>query len=125
MAQLTLTIAAIGGLLGVCLGAFGAHALRERFDAYAMGVFETAVQYQFYHSLALLAVGVLLVNFPNSSLLKSSSYLFAGGILVFSGSLYLLCFTGIKWLGAITPLGGLGFIGGWLCLLIAVTRLVK
>ena len=125
MAQLTLTIAAIGGLLGVCLGAFGAHALRERFDAYAMGVFEAAVQYQFYHSLALLAVGVLLVNFPNSSLLKSSSYLFAGGILVFSGSLYLLCFTGIKWLGAITPLGGLGFIGGWLCLLIAVTRLVK
>ncbi|MEM6301235.1 MAG: DUF423 domain-containing protein [Pseudomonadota bacterium] len=125
MAQLTLTIAAIGGLLGVCLGAFGAHALRERFDAYTMGVFETAVQYQFYHSLALLAVGVLLVNFPNSSLLKSSSYLFTGGILVFSGSLYLLCFTGIKWLGAITPLGGLGFIGGWLCLLIAVTRLVK
>ncbi|MEO0437240.1 MAG: DUF423 domain-containing protein [Pseudomonadota bacterium] len=125
MAQITLVIAALGGLLGVCLGAFGAHALRDRFDAYTMGVFETAVQYQFYHSLALLAVGVLLISFPSSSLLKFSSYLFASGMLVFSGSLYLLCFTGIKWLGAITPLGGVGFIGGWLCLLIAVTRLVK
>ncbi len=123
MTQLTLTLAAFSGFLCVSLGAFGAHALRNRFDDYAMGIFETAVQYQFYHSLALLAVGVLMMQIPGSALLRSSALLFVAGICVFSGSLYLLSFTGLRWLGAITPLGGLAFIGGWLCLAAAAWTL--
>ena len=124
MAQITLVFAALAGLLGVAFGAFGAHALRDRFDSYAMGVFETAVQYQFYHALALLAVGVLLVQFPASGLLRSSAVLFALGVLLFSGSLYVLSFTGVRWLGAVTPLGGLAFIAGWACLAAAAWQLL-
>lgn len=116
MGPLTLTLAAAGGLLSVAFGAFGAHALRERLDAYALGIFETAVQYQFYHSLALLGVGVLLMQTPDSALLRSSAVLFLIGILIFSGSLYALSFTGLRWLGAVTPIGGLAFIAGWACL---------
>lgn len=119
MAQISLMLGALGGLLAVAFGAFGAHALKSRFDDYSLGVFETAVQYQFYHSLALLAVALLLMQFPSSTLLKSSVTLFVMGIVVFSGSLYLLSFTGIRWLGAITPLGGLAFIAGWACLFTA------
>ncbi|MEO1080768.1 MAG: DUF423 domain-containing protein [Pseudomonadota bacterium] len=123
MIQLTLTLAAVSGFLCVALGAFGAHALRNRFDDYAMGIFETAVQYQFYHSLALLAVGLLMLQVPGSALLRASALLFIAGICVFSGSLYLLSFSGLRWLGAITPLGGLAFIGGWLCLAAAAWTL--
>jgi uncharacterized membrane protein YgdD (TMEM256/DUF423 family) len=116
MASVTLFLAACSGFVCVALGAFGAHALRDRLDAYALGVFETAVQYQFYHSLALLAVGLLMLQLPGSALLRSSAVLFVIGILVFSGSLYLLSVTGLRWLGAITPLGGLAFLAGWACL---------
>ena len=113
MAKLFLSLGALAGLLAVALGAFGAHALRGRLDEYARGVFETAVQYHFYHALALALVGVLLLSQPATALLKSSGWLFLIGIAVFSGSLYLLAITGIKWLGAVTPLGGLAFIAGW------------
>jgi uncharacterized membrane protein YgdD (TMEM256/DUF423 family) len=119
MAKLFIVLGSFSGMLGVVLGAFGAHALKSRLSEDAMGVFETAVQYQFYHSLALLAVGILALSQPQTILLKSSGYLFLLGILIFSGSLYLLSFTGVKWLGAITPLGGLAFIGGWACLAFA------
>lgn len=124
MAQLGFFLGALSGLLGVAFGAFGAHALRDRFDAYSMGVFETAVQYQFYHSFALLAAGFMLAQFPSSMLLKSSVVLFVLGILLFSGSLYLLSFSGLRWLGAVTPLGGLAFIGGWACLAAAGWQLL-
>ena len=103
-------------MLAVGFGAFGAHALKSRLDDYALGVFQTAVQYHFYHSLALLAVGVIALNQPQTAMLKSSGWLFLIGILVFSGSLYALSITGVRWLGAITPLGGLAFIAGWACL---------
>ena len=103
-------------MLAVALGAFGAHALKGKLDDYALGVFDTAVQYHFYHSFALLAVGVIALSQPQTVMLKSSGWLFFIGILIFSGSLYLLSFSGIRWLGAITPLGGLAFIGGWACL---------
>jgi uncharacterized membrane protein YgdD (TMEM256/DUF423 family) len=103
-------------MLAVVFGAFGAHALKARLDGYAMGVFETAVQYHFYHSLALLAVGVIALSQPHTTLLKSGGWLFLVGILIFSGSLYVLSMTGMRWLGAITPIGGLAFIGGWACL---------
>lgn len=116
MAKTFITLASLGAMLAVTFGAFGAHALRDRLDAYSMGIFETAVQYHFYHSLALLAVGVIALTQPQTALLKTSGWLFVLGIVVFSGSLYVLSFTGAKWLGAITPLGGLAFIAGWGCL---------
>ena len=116
MAKLFITLASLSGMFAVMLGAFGAHALRGKLDDYAQGVFETAVQYQFYHSLALLAVGVLAISQPQTVMLKSSGWLFFIGILIFSGSLYTLSFTGLRWLGAITPLGGLALIAGWACL---------
>ncbi|HBO14388.1 MAG TPA: DUF423 domain-containing protein [Halieaceae bacterium] len=124
MAKLFLSLGALAGLLAVALGAFGAHALRGRLDEYARGVFETAVQYHFYHALALALVGVLLLSQPATALLKSSGWLFLIGIAVFSGSLYLLAITGIKWLGAVTPLGGLAFIAGWGCLAAAAWKLL-
>ena len=116
MAKLFITLASLSGMLAVVLGAFGAHALKGKLDEYAMGIFETAVQYHFYHSLTLLAVGIIALNQPQTVMLKSSGWLFILGILVFSGSLYILSITGLRWLGAITPLGGLAFIGGWACL---------
>jgi uncharacterized membrane protein YgdD (TMEM256/DUF423 family) len=124
VAKLFLSLGALAGLLAVALGAFGAHALRGRLDDYARGVFETAVQYHFYHALALVLVGVLLLSQPATALLKSSGWLFLIGIAVFSGSLYILAITGIKWLGAVTPLGGLAFIAGWGCLAAAAWKLL-
>lgn len=111
-------------MLAVMIGAFGAHGLRGKLDDYAMGVFETAVQYHFYHALALLAVGVIALSQPHTTLLKSSGWLFVLGTLIFSGSLYVLAITGVKWLGAITPLGGLAFIAGWACLATASWKLL-
>ena len=125
MAQFFIFSAALSGVLAVSLGAFGAHALKNRLDAYAMGIFETAVQYHFYHTLALFAVGLFAAGFPGINLLRSSGILFMLGLVIFSGSLYLLSFTGIRWLGAITPLGGLAFIGGWGCLAAASWKLAS
>ncbi len=125
MAKLFITLASLSGMLAVAFGAFGAHALRDRLDDYALGVFETAVQYHFYHSLALLAVGVIALQQPQAALLRSSGWLFLLGIVVFSGSLYLLSMTGMRWLGAVTPLGGLSFIAGWACLAAAGWKLVS
>lgn len=116
MAKLFITLASLSGMFAVLFGAFGAHALKGKFDDYALGIFQTAVQYHFYHSFALLAVGILALSQPQTALLKASGWLFVVGIVVFSGSLYLLSITGIRWLGAITPLGGLAFIAGWACL---------
>lgn len=109
---------AILGLVGVALGAFGAHALRAMLESTGRAAtFETAVKYQFYHALALVLVGVLMQLVGNNPtavrLLGWAGYSFLGGVLIFSGSLYVLCFTGITWLGAITPLGGVAMIAGW------------
>lgn len=116
MAKLFITLASLSGMLAVVFGAFGAHALKGKLDDQALKVFETAVQYHFYHTFALLVVGVIALNQPQTVLLKSSGWSFVIGILVFSGSLYLLSLTGVRWLGAITPLGGLALIAGWACL---------
>ena len=124
MAKLFITLASLSGMLVVAFGAFGAHALKNRLDDYSLGVFQTAVQYHFYHSLALLAVGVIALSQPHSVLLRSSGWLFLIGILIFSGSLYLLSVSGMRWLGAITPLGGLAFIAGWGCLAAASWKLL-
>ncbi|WP_116367873.1 DUF423 domain-containing protein [Parahaliea mediterranea] len=122
MTTLFLPIGALAAMLGVVFGAFGAHALRGRLDDYAMGVFETAVQYHFYHALALVAVGLLALHQPQSTLLKPAGWLFVIGLALFSGSLYVLALSGTKWLGAVTPLGGLAFIAGWACLAVAGWR---
>lgn len=116
MAKLFITLASLSGMFAVIFGAFGAHALKGKLDDQAIKIFETAVQYHFYHSFALLMVGVIALSQPQTVLLKSSGWLFVVGILVFSGSLYLLSLTGVRWLGAITPLGGLALIAGWACL---------
>lgn len=124
MAKLFLTLGAFSAMLAVVFGAFGAHALKSRLDQSALAVFETASQYHFYHSFALLAVGLIALSAPQTAMLRSSGWLFLAGILVFSGSLYLLSVTGVRWLGAITPLGGLAFIAGWLCLAIYSWKLL-
>lgn len=119
MARWFIMLASVSGFLAVAFGAFGAHALDNRLDEYGMGVYETAVQYHFYHSLALLGVGLFALYQPSGAVLRSSGVLFLIGIVVFSGSLYLLSLTGARWLGAITPLGGLAFLAGWACLVAA------
>jgi len=124
MAKLFVILASLSGMFAVILGAFGAHGLRDRLDAHLLGIYQTAVQYHFYHSLALLAVGVIALQQPQTVLLKSAGWLFLIGIAVFSGSLYLLAITGVKWLGAVTPLGGLAFIAGWACLAAAGWKLI-
>lgn len=116
-----IAVAAGSGLLGVALGAFGAHALRERLDVYGRDVWSTASQYQLVHTLALLAVAMLLLR-ADARLLQASAWSFAGGTLVFCGSLYALALTGIRPLGALTPLGGLGLLAGWTLLLVWALR---
>ena len=101
--------------LAVLLGAFGAHALRERLDAYRTGIYERAAFYQFVHALGLLALGIAVaakVAAPGPAAL--AGWLLVAGIVLFSGSLYALAFTGVRALGAITPFGGLAFVAGWL-----------
>jgi uncharacterized membrane protein YgdD (TMEM256/DUF423 family) len=107
--------AAIFGAIAVGIGAFGAHGLKSMLEASGrLETFETAVKYHFYHSLALFSLGLLAFVKPNWKKLPLSFWGFTLGILIFSGSLYVLCLSGISWLGAITPLGGVAFILGWL-----------
>ncbi|MBN2731337.1 MAG: DUF423 domain-containing protein [Balneolaceae bacterium] len=122
MFKLFVSLGSINAFVAVALGAFGAHALKDRLSANMLAIFETGVQYHFYHALGLLAVGLIATHLPNSSLVKWSGWLMAFGILLFSGSLYVLAATGIKWLGAITPIGGTAFIAAWVILAIAVLR---
>jgi uncharacterized membrane protein YgdD (TMEM256/DUF423 family) len=107
--------AAIFGAIAVGIGAFGAHGLKSMLETSGrLETFETAVKYHFYHSFALFGLGILALVKPNWKKLNLSFWGFTLGILIFSGSLYVLCLTGITWLGAITPLGGVAFILGWL-----------
>ena len=114
---------AIGLALAVILGAFGAHGLRSRLDAYSMGVYERAVFYHFIHAMGLLVVSILL-RLGAVSLTAGSwvCALLLAGVIIFSGSLYLLAVTGIRSFGAITPIGGLSFIVAWVLLAIALVR---
>lgn len=107
--------ASISGFLATCLGAFGAHALKSKISMDMITVYQTGVSYQFYHSLALLLLGLLMFHYDNKYL-RSSGWMFGVGIMLFSGSLYLLAVTGIKQLGIITPFGGVAFLVGWLML---------
>jgi uncharacterized membrane protein YgdD (TMEM256/DUF423 family) len=106
------------GFLAVAAGAFGAHALRARLGTEMLAVWETGARYQMYHALALLAVAMAAARWPAAGW-APAGWLFTAGIVIFCGSLYLLAFTGIRWLGAITPLGGLCFLAGWIALALA------
>ena len=107
--------------LAVAIGAFGAHGLKAHLSTAMMQIYKTGVEYQCYHALGLLLIGILSISMP-SGLLNWSAILLTIGIIMFSGSLYVLAITGIKWLGAITPLGGLSFIAGWILLFVAVWK---
>lgn len=100
-------------LLAVAAGAFGAHGLRSRLTPEMLLVFETAARYQMYHSLALLGAAWAAARWPESAAVSAAGWLFVGGIFFFSGSLYMLALTGVRWLGAITPVGGVAFLLGW------------
>ena len=118
-----LTIAGISGALAVGLGAFGAHGLESLLIQNGrLDTFETAVSYHFYHTLGLLGLGILALIQPEWKGLSLAAWGMFLGILIFSGSLYILSLTGITWLGAITPIGGVGFILGWLALAYAVLK---
>jgi uncharacterized membrane protein YgdD (TMEM256/DUF423 family) len=116
MAKNFIFLAGLMGALAVGIGAFGAHALRPTLEAsQRLDTFETAVKYHFYHTLSLLLIGLLASQRP-SPYLAWAGYLHLAGIVIFSGSLYVLCLSGVRWLGAITPLGGVAMIAGWVAL---------
>ena len=111
-----LLIGSLAGFLGVGLGAFAAHGLRNRLSPEMLGVFETAVRYQMYHTFALLIVASAIGRIGDARLLVISGWLFVAGIILFSGSLYALALTSVSALGAITPVGGIVLLLGWACL---------
>ncbi|MBD8500155.1 DUF423 domain-containing protein [Paenibacillus arenosi] len=117
-------IGSITAALAVGLGAFGAHVMKDMLTPERLATYETAVQYHIFHALALLIIALLSERLPESNRTKVlwSARLITLGIVIFSGSLYVLCFTGIKVLGAITPIGGIAFIAGWLMLALAARR---
>jgi len=120
MIQIFISVAALLGGLSVAGGAFASHALREKLSERAIEIFETGARYQMYHALALLLVALLLSRAEAAqSILMASGIAFIVGVVMFSGSLYTLSLTSIKWLGAIAPLGGAAFIVGWSCLAVA------
>lgn len=116
MPQLILITSAIFGLLGVALGAFGAHGLKKILSSDMLTIWHTAVEYQFYHTFAIALTGVLMLLLPQTILLRFSALAFIIGTVIFSGSLYTLALTNIRWLGAITPIGGVALIIGWFLL---------
>ncbi len=117
-----LAAGAINAALAVMLGAFAAHGLKHSLDAKALAIFHTGVDYHAYHALGLMLIGLLIHNGVATARARLAGRLMLAGILIFSGSLYLLAITGLKWLGAITPVGGLAFITAWLLLASALMR---
>ncbi len=121
MDRLFFALGSVSALVAVAAGAFGAHGLRARLTPDLLAVFETGARYQMYHALALLAVGWALTRWPGPWPVQAG-WLFVAGTVLFSGSLYVLALTGARWLGAITPLGGVAFLAGWTCLLLGLLR---
>ena len=121
-AKLFLATGAAAALLAVALGAFGAHALKNRIPPEMLAVWRTGVEYHVLHALGLLAVGLVAQHLPNSGLLRWSGWLMLAGIVLFSGSLYLLALSGPGWLGAVTPVGGLAFLAAWALFVAAAVK---
>jgi uncharacterized membrane protein YgdD (TMEM256/DUF423 family) len=115
MDRLLVALGAISALVAVAAGAFGAHGLRARLSPDMLAVFETGARYQMYHALALLAAGWGASRWPGAAA-AWAGWLFVAGTLVFSGSLYALALSGQRWLGAVTPIGGVAFLAGWAAL---------
>ena len=122
MAKLFLALGSINALLVVLIGAFGAHALKARLTVENMAVFQTGVQYHFYHAVGLILLGLIALQIPITPYLRWSGWLMLVGIILFSGSLYALSITNIRWLGMITPFGGMTFIIAWLMLTIGIMK---
>ncbi|WP_090739239.1 DUF423 domain-containing protein [Paenibacillus sp. Mc5Re-14] len=120
--KVLLLLGCIVMFLAVALGAFGAHALKKRLSADMMSIFQTGIQYQIAHGLGLLLLGVLAGNLVHSSLIVTAGWVMLVGILLFSGSLYILSVSGVKKLGAITPIGGLAFLASWVMVMVAVMQ---
>lgn len=121
-AKVFLSIAALAGALAVMIGAFGAHALKARLTPDMMAVYQTGVQYHFWHALALGLIGVLCYQLPTSAPLRAAGWLMLLGIVLFSGSLYSLALSGNRIWGAVTPIGGVAWILAWLSLAWAILR---
>ncbi len=121
MDRLFATLGAASGFVAVAAGAFGAHALRARLSAEMLAAFEVGARYQMFHALALLAVAWAVGRWPGPAA-SAAGWLFVAGTVLFSGSLYLLALSGIRWLGAITPFGGVALLAGWACLAWAAWR---
>jgi uncharacterized membrane protein YgdD (TMEM256/DUF423 family) len=122
MVKIWLISAALFGFLSVALGAFGAHSLKNLLDEYGKSIWEKAVLYQMFHAVALLSVGILQ-HLDRSTSFSPAGWGFWIGVVLFSGSLYLLAVTGIKWLGAITPVGGVAFLFGWFYFVVAMIKM--
>lgn len=120
MKKFALFTGGINAMLAVIIGAFGAHALKDRLTDEMLAVYQTGVQYHFYHSLGLIIIGIMASQLPATALIKWSAWMMLAGIIFFSGSLYLLALTNLRWLGMVTPLGGTAFIIAWLLLALAV-----
>ncbi len=120
--KIFLILGSLNALIGVALGAFGAHGLKSRVAPDLLSVWQTGVQYHLIHALALLLIGILCQLMPDAALVRSAGWSLQLGILLFSGSLYVLVLSGVKSLGIITPLGGVAFLVGWLLLALAAWR---
>jgi len=119
-AKVFIFLGSINAMISVILGAFGAHVLNGRLSTEMMDVYQTGVHYEFYHALGLILVGLVAYHLPQSNYIHWSGWLMFAGIVIFSGSLYILSLTGVRWLGAITPVGGTFFIISWILLAIGV-----
>lgn len=120
--KIFLALGCINAMLAVILGAFGAHALKSHLTEHMLGIYQTGVQYHFYHALGLIAVGLIMQQLTPLIWFKAAGWLMFSGIVLFSGSLYLLSITQLRWLGAITPIGGTAFIIAWAFLFIGIIR---
>lgn len=125
VARMFVITGASSAALAVVLGAFGAHGLRARLPADLLAIYQTGCQYHVYHALGLLAVGLLGLHLPASGALRASGWLMLAGTVLFSGSLYALALTGQRWLGAITPLGGVAWIAAWVLMAYAARGLSR
>lgn len=122
VARLFILLGSVNAALAVILGAFGAHILKARLSPEMLNVYQVGSHYHFYHAIGMLVVGLLAAQIHNDAAVQLSGFLMLGGIVLFCGSLYLLAVTGLTWLGAVAPLGGLAFIAAWVVLAVAVLR---
>jgi uncharacterized membrane protein YgdD (TMEM256/DUF423 family) len=121
-AKIFLILGGINAALVVLLGAFGAHGLKARMTAEMLAVYQTGVHYHLFHALGLLAVGLVVTQISDSAYLRWSGWLMLAGIVLFSGSLYVLSVSGLRWLGMVTPFGGISFIVAWILFVVAIVK---